>query len=142
MEPASPMTEEGMPERSVALDAATCWSLLATETIGRVVYTENALPSIRPVTYAVDGHHIVFRTAAVSALARAVTDRVVAFEVDSIDREYRTGWSVVATGIARPLTSPGEMLRAAALQVAPWVGGRRELFLVITPAVITGRNIG
>lgn len=129
-------------ERIHVLDVAACYELLRTDTVGRIVYTQAALPAVRPITYSLDGHHIVFRTRPDSALAHSVSGQVVAFEVDQLDRETRTGWSVVVTGVAEPLESPSDLARAAGLQLAPWAGGERELFLSITPGLVTGRRIG
>jgi hypothetical protein len=129
-------------ELMVRLDVATCYALLAAGTVGRVVYTEQALPAIRPVTYALDGHHIVFRVVPGSALARAVTGQVVAFEVDHLQPDTHSGWSVVMIGVARAVDTPGALIRATALGLAPWAGAGRDLFLTITPGSVTGRSIG
>lgn len=135
------MATEVQPDRLGVLDLAKCYRLLAGETVGRVVYMDGALPAVAPVNYALDGKCVVFRTAPTSRLALGTVDQVVAFEVDSLDIEVRTGWSVVVTGIARALTEPREIARAGALGLAPWAGGRRELFVAITPGVVTGRFV-
>jgi nitroimidazol reductase NimA-like FMN-containing flavoprotein (pyridoxamine 5'-phosphate oxidase superfamily) len=121
------------------LDVATCWALLAAESIGRVLYTYNALPSIRPVSYALDDQRIVFRTSAGSSLARAVIDQVVAFETDVINRRSHAGWSVVATGIARSVAGPGEPALAAGRGAVRRIDGPSEVFFAITPAMLVGR---
>jgi uncharacterized protein len=135
------MTTTPAPDRLGVLDPAKCFRLLSTQTVGRVVYTDGALPAVAPVNYALDGHRIIFRTSPLSRLALGVVDQVVAFEVDSLDAEVRTGWSVVVTGIARALIDSGELTRAAALQLSPWAGGERALFVCITPGVVTGRFV-
>ena len=128
-------------DRLGVLDHAKCFRLLATQTVGRVVYTDGALPAVAPVNYVIDGHRIIFRTSPVTRLALGVVDQVVAFEVDSLDPEVRTGWSVVVTGIARALSDPAELARADGLGLAPWAGGERTLFVAITPGVVTGRYV-
>ena len=128
-------------DRLGTLDAAKCYRLLETQQVGRVVYTDGALPAVAPVNYALDGHRVIFRTSPTTRLALGVVDQVVAFEVDSLDEEVRTGWSVVVTGIARALVDPGEIARAAGLKLAPWAGGERELFVAITPGVVSGRFV-
>lgn len=132
---------DAQPDRLGVLDLAKCYRLLASETVGRVVYTDGALPAVAPVNYALDGECVVFRTAPTSRLALGAVDQVVAFEVDSLDAEVRTGWSVVVTGVARALTEPSEIARAGALGLAPWAGGQRELYVAITPGVVTGRFV-
>ena len=121
---------------------AQCYELLATDSVGRIVYTEDALPAITPINYALDGHHLVFRTASGSRLAHAVADAVVAFEVDQLDRATRTGWSVVVTGVARAIGEGSEQGRNAALTLAPWAGGTRDMFFAIAPGMVTGRWVG
>jgi nitroimidazol reductase NimA-like FMN-containing flavoprotein (pyridoxamine 5'-phosphate oxidase superfamily) len=132
---------DGMSGRPVlrVLDREDCDRLLATETVGRIAYTDGALPQVFPVNYAMDGNAIVLRTAASSRLAHCCHDSVVAFEVDDLDREAQRGWSVLVVGTARPITDEGELVRARQLPFAPWAGGEREHFLRITPGIVSGR---
>lgn len=129
-------------DRIQSLDVNHCYELLATDSVGRIVYTDGAMPAITPINYALEGHHVVFRTTAGSRLARAVDGAVVAFEVDQLDRATRTGWSVVVTGVARALGEGSEQGRNAALALAPWAGGRRDQAFAIAPGVVTGRWVG
>jgi nitroimidazol reductase NimA-like FMN-containing flavoprotein (pyridoxamine 5'-phosphate oxidase superfamily) len=123
------------------LSPAECLRLLATEEVGRVVYTDGALPAVRPVNYALDGHNIVFRVEKGSRLAEAIRDSVVAFEVDSLDRSGRIGWSVVATGVANLVNIGSELTRAISLGVAPWAPGNRAQFVRVTPGLLSGRRV-
>lgn len=129
-------------ERIQTLDVSQCYELLGTDSVGRIVYTDGAMPAITPINYVLEGHHVVFRTAAGSRLARAVSGAVVAFEVDQLDRATRTGWSVVVTGVARAIGEVSEQGRNAALTLAPWAGGKRDLAFSIAPGVVTGRWVG
>ncbi|WUH89751.1 pyridoxamine 5'-phosphate oxidase family protein [Streptomyces sp. NBC_00433] len=75
--------------------------LLATITIGRIVFTHHALPAILPVRYVLDqGSAIAVRTSKTSRMAVEVDRAVVAFEADCFNEEARSGWSVVVTGRA------------------------------------------
>src|SRR5689334_24972733 len=87
----------------IDLRRGECLVLLAGGQVGRVVYTEDALPAARPVTYVLDGEEIVFRATPGSSLAGAAR-RVVGFEVDAMDVAMRSGWSV--TGAARAGRAP------------------------------------
>lgn len=129
-------------DRLQQLDVNRCYELLGTDNVGRIVYTDGAMPAITPINYVLDGHHVVFRTKAGSRLARAVDGAVVAFEVDQLDRSTRTGWSVVVTGVARALGEGSDQRRNAALTLAPWAGGRRDQSFAISPGVVTGRWVG
>lgn len=127
--------------QSQPLEPADCYLLLRTSCVGRVVSTDNALPLVLPVNYCLDGHNVVFRTSPDGRLAAATHNVVVAFEVDSIDVETWTGWSVVVTGVASPLTSPGDVVRAGQLGLVSWLGEERDHFVQIVPGLVTGRRL-
>src|SRR5688500_157409 len=97
-------------DRLTAIDPAECLQLLGRSNLGRVAFTERALPAIRPVSYALVGHQIVLSTRA-DGLGGRLDGQVVAFEVDDVDPDRGIGWSVVVTGTARLLRSPGELMR-------------------------------
>lgn len=105
-----------------AVDRDEALSLLGSVDMGRIVFTRDALPAIRPVNHAVLGGHLVIRTHEGAALARAVgpDGAVVAYEADSIDPATHQGWSVVVTGVARLVTDPVRARRYERL-VAPWL---------------------
>lgn len=123
------------------LDDDACFLLLATVRFGRVVGTSGALPLVVPVTFALDGRVIVFRTAADGPLAAATRGTVVAFQADDIDPVARTGWSVAVTGVAGPVTSAGEALRMGRLGIDPWAPGPRDAYVRIVPGMVTGRSL-
>jgi uncharacterized protein len=75
--------------------------LLRTTTIGRVAYSQAALPAIRAVSYTLRGETLVIPARAGSALAQAARGSVVAFEADCYDPAARTGWSVTVVGPSR-----------------------------------------
>lgn len=118
-----------------------CLALLREHTLGRVAYTDHALPAITPINYVMDGDSIVFRTASGTRLAEGTRDAVVAFEVDDTDATTHEGWSVVVVGIASQITRTSESLRALELAVSPWAGGERNHFVRITPTFISGRQV-
>ncbi len=123
------------------LSRAECARLLVEQEVGRVVFTDRALPAVVPVNYVMDGQAVVFRTRADSRLARLLPGTVVAFEVDDLDRAARVGSSVVVTGIAERVLEPGALARLDALHLAPWAGDTRPVFLRIPPGLVTGRRI-
>ncbi|WP_242894501.1 pyridoxamine 5'-phosphate oxidase family protein [Actinomadura litoris] len=123
------------------LDPDECRALLSRAVIGRIVFTDRALPAVQPVNYVLHGADVVIRTARGSRLARAADDTVVAFEIDDFDAASRTGWSVVAVGRARLVT---EHERVAALQGLPlrsWAPGERDHFITVRAELLTGRRI-
>jgi nitroimidazol reductase NimA-like FMN-containing flavoprotein (pyridoxamine 5'-phosphate oxidase superfamily) len=128
-------------ERLAVLSVEECLDLLAHGQIGRVAYTERALPVVTPVTYAMDGSRLLFRTREGGHLLRCVENAVVAFEVDEFDAESRSGWSVLVTGVARRLHDRSELVASTPRAPEPWVGGVRPAIVEITPGLISGRRI-
>jgi nitroimidazol reductase NimA-like FMN-containing flavoprotein (pyridoxamine 5'-phosphate oxidase superfamily) len=87
------------------LDRAECLRLLGTGSLGRVGLTAGGLPWVVPVAYRYDGERILIRAEHGSTLAEGARDAVVAFETDHLDPGIREGWTVMATGIAREVTT-------------------------------------
>jgi nitroimidazol reductase NimA-like FMN-containing flavoprotein (pyridoxamine 5'-phosphate oxidase superfamily) len=87
---------------------AEALGLLASQPVGRLVYTRAALPMVTPVNFTLHDGAILVRTAAGSALSRAVDGAVVAFEVDRLDMDASSGWSVIVTGRAELVGDDGE----------------------------------
>ena len=117
-----------------------CWELLASQQIGRLAFSaQGGLPVVLPVNYLVDDQTVVFRTGRGPKLTAAARREVVAFEVDQIDVETHTGWSVVVIGQAALVTMPGERARVEALGLRPWVAGPRDEYVVIAPRNVAGR---
>lgn len=127
--------------RLVGLEPDDALALLATVPFGRVVFTYRALPAIRLVNHAVTDGLIIIRTRLTSKAATAVADQlpypmVVAYEADDVDAATRLGWSVVVSGLARPVTDD----RAAQFErlLDPWVDQAMDTLLTIQPEIITG----
>ena len=124
------------------LDTDEAIRLLASVEFGRVVFTVNSLPAIRPVNHLLDDGRIIIRTrltSAISSRARSADGIVVAYEADSIDPHTRTGWSVVATGRAHTITDPDQVARYEQL-LHPWVN-HASTVVAIEPKFITGFHI-
>ncbi|WP_031168621.1 pyridoxamine 5'-phosphate oxidase family protein [Streptosporangium roseum] len=112
--------------------------LLSAAPIGRIVFTDHALPAVQPVNFHLNGQAIVIRTAIGSKLAAATRRAVVAFEADEIDPELHTGWSVTAVGQARAVTDPAEIDLLAALPLTIWAPGSRDHYIVVEAEHISG----
>ncbi|MFJ8017766.1 pyridoxamine 5'-phosphate oxidase family protein [Streptomyces sp. NPDC096339] len=128
--------------RAEELGADEALELLGTVEVGRIVFTRNALPAVRPVNHVLDAGDIVVRVQDDSTLAalltvQAGTGVVVAYEADAIDPGDRLGWSVVATGYAIAVTDPHEIERYAHL-LRPWVQGAASGAIRISPGLVTG----
>jgi nitroimidazol reductase NimA-like FMN-containing flavoprotein (pyridoxamine 5'-phosphate oxidase superfamily) len=126
---------------SPVLDRAQCLALLTTVPIGRVVYTDRALPAVMPVSFVLDGDHVAFRVRAGSRLAVALHDAVVTFEVDDFDPANLAGWSVTVTGAARAVTSSAEAVRMARLPFRSWPPVANARFVRIPTQHISGGRL-
>ncbi|MFE3025504.1 pyridoxamine 5'-phosphate oxidase family protein [Nocardia tengchongensis] len=129
------------PRATVAMGREEALRLLASVPFGRVIFTRDALPAVRPVNHLVeDGEIVIVRTRLTSRLTstvRADSNVVVAYEADDIDPVEQLGWSVVVTGIARPVTDPERVARYEAL-LRPWVDGMMDSIVAIEPTLVTG----
>jgi nitroimidazol reductase NimA-like FMN-containing flavoprotein (pyridoxamine 5'-phosphate oxidase superfamily) len=123
------------------LSREECHKLLASVPIGRIVFTERALPAVQPVNFVVDGDEVVIRTSVGSKLAAAARNAIVAFEADEFDPLTRTGWSVTAVGRARAVHDPAEIERLAGLGLTTWAPGSRDHYIVVRTDQITGRRL-
>ncbi len=119
-----------------------CLSLLSSVPIGRLVFTDRALPAVVPVNFVLDHGQIVVRTGAGSTLAAAVRGSVVAFEVDDFDSTARNGWCVTVTGQARQVVDDQERERLSELDLTPWAGGDKPHFVVVPVELVSGRRVG
>jgi nitroimidazol reductase NimA-like FMN-containing flavoprotein (pyridoxamine 5'-phosphate oxidase superfamily) len=122
------------------LDRAECLALLKTQPLGRIVFTDQAMPAVLPVNFSVWDGSLLIRTGAGSKLAAATRSAVVAFEVDDIDPATGKGWSVVVVGRSGVVDNPAELAEAAEVAPRSWVGGRDHLIRV-TIGTIGGRRV-
>jgi nitroimidazol reductase NimA-like FMN-containing flavoprotein (pyridoxamine 5'-phosphate oxidase superfamily) len=125
------------------LDRDACLKLLAGDTVGRLGVITHGAPRIFPVNYALDGDAVVLRTAHGTKLDAGVRSPAC-FEIDTFDRESRTGWSVLVVGHLEEVTPLQHRAweRVNALPLAPWAPYEKEHFLRLVPEHIGGRRIG
>jgi hypothetical protein len=121
------------------LAATEALGLMAGVPIGRVVFTQGALPAIRPVHFVLDSGSIVFRVVADDRLTAALHQSVVAFQADEYDADHASGWSVTATGHSVHVDDPAEVARLAALLPAS-CDADCKIFRV-QPELVTGRRL-
>jgi nitroimidazol reductase NimA-like FMN-containing flavoprotein (pyridoxamine 5'-phosphate oxidase superfamily) len=123
------------------LDFEECTQLLGQIPVGRIAITVQALPMILPVNFALVDDSILFRTIPGSKLAAATSRAVVAFEVDSYQDDGRSGWSVVAQGMASKVTDPAVLEKARASGIESWaLGDQAEHVVRIGLSTLTGRR--
>ncbi|MBN9636140.1 MAG: pyridoxamine 5'-phosphate oxidase family protein [Actinobacteria bacterium] len=131
-----------LPAGAQRISHSEALGLLAGTDYGRIVFTLNALPAIRPVNHLVDRGRVIIRTRLSSALSQALSagnSLVVAYEADCMDRSTRTGWSVVVTGRAYSLTDPAE-IDDYERRLQPWVN-HADTVVAVEPDIVTGFRI-
>jgi nitroimidazol reductase NimA-like FMN-containing flavoprotein (pyridoxamine 5'-phosphate oxidase superfamily) len=122
------------------LDETECLDLLRSQPVGRIVFTENALPAIRPVNFLLEGKDVIIRTSGDAWLPK-VGGSVVAFEVDQIYPQTSPGWSVVGLGKAEVVTDIDALVRWSEPAHRPWAPGVRDRFLRIRAGEVSGRRL-
>jgi hypothetical protein len=99
-----PTTDQDLVHES--LSVGDCLRLLGSAGIGRLAYTQAALPAVRPVTFTLGGDDVLIPVHAGSPLVGAVRGAVVAFEADAYDAG-RAGWTVTVVGPSRVVAADG-----------------------------------
>jgi uncharacterized protein len=123
------------------LSRGECLRLLVTLPIGRLVFTERALPAVRPVNFILNGDEIVVRTGDGGELVAALDQSVVAFEADEVDYLARSGWSVTVIGHAREVIDPAEIALLRALPLMTWAPGPHEHLICVKVELVSGQRL-
>jgi Pyridoxamine 5'-phosphate oxidase len=123
------------------LDREQCLELLRTVSVGRLVFTERALPAVRPVDFRWWRGDVVIRIADPAMLAAASDNRVVAFETDELDAGQHSGWSVTVVGHALLITDVPDLVELSGIFTRPQIAGRCDYFVRIRTEKVTGRRL-
>ena len=118
-----------------------CHRLLRSAPVGRLAFTEGALPTIQPVTFVVAGGDVVIPTGTGSKVAAAARGAVVAFEVDELDAARRTGWNVTVVGPSRVISEPTEVAALDALGARAWAPAEVPCYVAVRIALVRGRRL-
>ena len=122
------------------LSEGTCKELLQANHFGRIAVNGSEGPEIFPVNYWYEDDRIAIRTSPGTKLA-AAAQNVVGFEIDHVDDEARSGWSVLVVGNAYEVTNSIDTI-SVAVQGAPidsWAPGPKTSLVRIEPRSISGR---
>lgn len=127
---------------SQILPASECWALATTRTTGRLGFFREGLLDIFPVNYFVLDEHVYFRTSADGTIATSYLDHA-AFQVDHVDRDTRSGWTILLNGPATRVEDPTLLTTLWGKAVdEPWAPGHRDLFYDLAPTLVRGRRVG
>ncbi|THJ67469.1 pyridoxamine 5'-phosphate oxidase family protein [Arthrobacter echini] len=127
---------------SDALTPSECWALATTQSTGRLGFFREGLLDIFPVSYLVLDERLYFRTSPDGVIATSDLSRV-AFQVDQVNQQARTGWSVLANGPATPVEDEALLTRLWGRTMdEPLAPGRRDRFYSLAPVRLRGRRVG
>ncbi len=115
---------------------------LGEERVGRLAIVVDEFPIVLPVNYRLvetgGVTWIAIRTRPGNVIAHASSK--VAFEIDSIDATRRRGWSVLVCGTLLHVDPDAAQFRER-FDSEPWLAAERDLWLVIEPFSIGGREL-
>lgn len=136
------MSETPGPGRFAALDRSECLDLLRSQRVGRVGFHEptgsgTTTVAMLPVSYTLVGDSVIgIVTSAAGVLARLGTPgQQVGFEIDDVDVETATGWSVLAACHTESIDPD----LVAGLE--PWAGGHRSVPIGLRIDRLSGRIV-
>lgn len=129
---------------SDVLPVAECLRLLAAAAksgeIGRLAVSREDAPLVVPVNFAYDDRRVVVRLGE-GMMSEVVTNALVAFETDHLDRDAGIAWSVLVRGLATPVSASPEDQSARIPDLpVPLVPEPGEKLFVIRTDVVTGRR--
>lgn len=118
-----------------------CRALLDTVKVARVAVVVNGVPQVVPVNHVVLDGDIVFRSGSGTKLTAAMLESPVAVELDRLDDEHLTGWSVLVSGRASVVTEPDLLLHLDESGLVTWAPGPRDDVVRVHVDTITGRSV-
>ncbi|GAA3162299.1 hypothetical protein GCM10010531_12570 [Blastococcus jejuensis] len=126
----------------LVLDDADCRRLLAGQGVGRLGFSDGALPAIIPVSYFLRGDDVLIPADQRNPVVAAVRRAVVVFEVGVLDPVSRSGWSVSAVGPSRVITDPRAIaaIDAGGLALGPPAPSR--CYISVQPGLLRGWRMG
>jgi transcriptional regulator with XRE-family HTH domain len=122
------------------LSREQCAAHLEAGGVGRIVFLADRGPVAHPVNFVMSEGDVVLSTTPAQASELEAQQRA-SFQIDRVDEAMSEGWSVLATGPARLVDDPDEIVDLSSLGLEPWAGGNRHALVRIHPEEVTGRVI-
>lgn len=119
-----------------------CLALLGSRRVGRLAYVARpGVPDVVPVNYALHGDDVLVRSGPGPKLQAADRGEVLVLQVDDVDEDARTGWSVVAAGPGRRLSAAQQQALRGDVLPETWATGPRHAVIRIQMARVEGRRL-
>jgi nitroimidazol reductase NimA-like FMN-containing flavoprotein (pyridoxamine 5'-phosphate oxidase superfamily) len=139
---APPAHPAGAASEPAVLSQGECDELMRQQSVGRIGFVVDGWPVVLPVNYTFDGADVVIRTDARSKLAAETRSSApVVVEVDAPVTVFKSGWSVLAHGVATEVRDRDELARLRTLPLEPWAAGVRDHWIRIRVVQTTGRRL-
>jgi nitroimidazol reductase NimA-like FMN-containing flavoprotein (pyridoxamine 5'-phosphate oxidase superfamily) len=125
------------------LSTEDIYARLASAQVGRLVYMDEEGPAAIPVNFAVLDRDIVFRSETGSG-HRHIVSQPVAFEVDDIDEQDNSAWSVLLRGQAHevPIDEVPRLLALTGSRFPkPWAAGVHNVWFRLEVRSVSGRGL-
>jgi nitroimidazol reductase NimA-like FMN-containing flavoprotein (pyridoxamine 5'-phosphate oxidase superfamily) len=109
--------------------------------VGRVGFMADGHLMVLPVNYLAEEDAVFFCTARGTKLSALHSGAEVAFEVDSSQPLYHSGWSVLVNGTAEEVTDAAELDRLRRGPLKSWAVAASQHWVRISIDTISGRQI-
>ena len=125
----------------MSLSDEACSSRLASTTIGRLGLVVAGKPEVFPVCHVYLDGCVYVPTNEGTKMHGALEWPWVGFEVDGIEVDGSSAWSVMVSGRVEEVTDPAEIARVAALQRVAFRADGSVRWIRIIATKVTGRQI-
>lgn len=125
------------------LDPDECWRLVGRHGVGRVVFTGDTYTQVVPTTYDAVNGDAYFRAPTFGELARRVDGHTASLQVDEIDPNAFTGWSVLMTGTAHRVQDAATVASLWSLgRPHAWLPGAQTQWIALSVDHVRGQRVG
>ena len=126
----------------IELGAEECRGLLRGTILGRVSVMVDGHPEIFPVNHVYDDDFgVTFPTNDGTKLRAALDWPWMCFEVDGIEDDLSSAWSVMVVGRAETIDDAHTCARLASRRTVRWRAGGNERWVRIEATKVTGRRV-
>ena len=120
------------------LDQDECQQLLTGALVGRLGFTDGAMPAIEPVSFTLHDGEVIIPARIGSWLVSAVRGSVVAFQTDSFRDDTRTGWTVTLVGPLHVISAPQRVAQLDEIWPYARETGNGHCYLAVEPGLFRG----
>jgi len=125
----------------VSLTEETCWSLVGSAKVGRLGVVIDGRPLVFPICHVFTDGCVFFPTNEGSKMHGALSWPWVGCEVDGVEDDQLSAWSVMIGGSAEVVAEPGRIAELEALQSFTFRHAGPLRWIRIVPETVTGRRI-